>query len=481
MDSSSAAVSRSRDEVRRDLRARFEAQCTAFRTNPPEYDERMDALRRLECALVKRKADIARAISKDFGGRAIEETTALEIFPVLNEIRHAMRHLRRWMMARHAAVPWQFLPARARVIYQPLGVIAILAPWNYPVFLTFGPLVGAVAAGNHAMLKPSELTPETSELLGEMVGELYPPEYVTVVSGGPEIASEFTALPFDHILFTGSTRVGQLVMKAASENLASVTLELGGKSPAIVHPEYPMARAVERILTGKLYNAGQTCVAPDYALIEERQVDKFLTLAQQIVPKMYPKLVDNPDYTRIVNIAHYRRLAGIVEDAAAGRGRTIEINPASEDCNETNRVFPPTLVANTSAAMRAESEEIFGPVLPVIPYSTLGKAVDYVNARPHPLAVYYFDENIHRAGRVAREIAGGGVAINDCMFHLGVPGLPFGGLGPSGMGEYHGFHGFARFSKKKGIFIQGQWSPQAMFRPPYSDRARRILDFFIGS
>jgi coniferyl-aldehyde dehydrogenase len=463
------------------LREQFDAQRSAFRKSPPAYKQRIEALRKLDRALVRHKDDIIGAISDDFGGRAAEETVALELVPALNEIRHAGRELKRWMEPRHAPVTWQFWPARARVIYQPLGVVGVLSAWNYPLFLSLGPMAGALAAGNHVMLKPSELAPKIAELMRRIIAELYPPEYVTVVSGDTGVAAEFARLPFDHLLFTGSERVGRLVMKAASENLTPVTLELGGKSPALVHVDYPLRRAVERILAGKLYNAGQTCVAPDYVLLPRERQDEFVSLAREVIAHMYPRLAGNREYTRVANDRHYQRLREVVDDARRDGAEVIEINPAAEACDETNRVFAPTLLLNARDDMAVMQEEIFGPVLPVVLYDSLDEAIEYVNARPHPLALYYFDQNGRRIKDVIARTFAGGVTVNDCMFHVGQPDLPFGGVGASGMGHYHGFDGFETFSKKKGVFLQGRWTPLTLLRPPYSNTARRLLKFIVGA
>ncbi|HLJ47321.1 MAG TPA: coniferyl aldehyde dehydrogenase [Bryobacteraceae bacterium] len=464
-----------------ELRRRFDAQREAFRLRAPGYRERVDALRRLEKALLARKADIIQAIDEDFGGRAAEETVALELFPVLNEIRYAIQRLKHWMAPRHASVGWQFWPARARVVYQPRGVVGILSAWNYPLFLSLAPLAGALAAGNHVMLKPSELAPRKAELIRSMIAELYGPEYVTVVVGDSRVASEFASLPFDHLLFTGSARIGKLVMKAASENLTPVTLELGGKSPALVSDEYPVRKAAERILTGKLYNAGQTCVAPDYALVPRERMSDFVTAARDTVGAMYPKLVQNADYTRIISVPHYRRLRGLVDSARQAGAEVVEINPAAEVCNEENRVFPPTLLLNTPQDLGVMQEEVFGPVLPIVPYGGLDEAIAYINARPHPLALYYFDENGRRVQDVLARTTAGGATVNDCIFHVGQPCLPFGGVGDSGMGHYHGFDGFETFSKKKGVFLQSRWTPLGLLRPPYGPVARRLLRFIVGA
>ncbi len=463
------------------LRARFDAQRAAFRKRSPGFEERLNALRRLEQSLLKHKNDIIDAISLDFGGRAPEETLALELFPVLNEIRHAIGHLRDWMEPCRAPVSFQFWPGRARVIYRPLGVVGIISPWNYPVFLSLGPLVGALAAGNHVMLKPSEFAPAISQLTQALIAELCPADYVSVELGEADAAAEFGGLPFDHLLFTGSTRVGKLVMRAAAENLTPVTLELGGKSPALVHPSYPIGRAADRIAMGKLYNAGQTCVAPDYLLLPRGRQDQFLTEFRRAAETYYPRLVDSHDYTRIVTERHYLRLAGLVADARQKGAEALEVNPAKEDCNSANRVFPPTLLWNVEDAMGVMQEEIFGPVLPIVFYRDLEEAIGYVNARPHPLAFYYFDQSGSRSRKVLDETMAGGVTINDCIFHVGQSNLPFGGVGASGMGRYHGFSGFETFSHKQGVFVQGRWSSLSLIRPPYGPRSRSILRFLVGA
>jgi coniferyl-aldehyde dehydrogenase len=468
------------EDSRNGLRALLEAQRLAFREHPPQYSERLHALRALERVLTARQGDLTAAISKDFGGRAAEETLALEVLPLLNEIRHARRHLKRWMAPHREPVQWQCWPGKARTIHQPLGVVGIVSPWNYPLLLSLAPLTGALAAGNHVLLKPSEAAPATAKLIQSMVSELYEPDYVRVITGGVDTAAEFVRLPLDHLLFTGSARVGKLVMQAASENLVPVTLELGGKSPAIVHSEYPVQRAADRILTGKLYNAGQTCVAPDYVLLPHHHRDEFVDAAQRAIAGMFPALVNNQDYTRIINAQHHRRLADLVDDARNLGAQVIEVNPAGEACDGMNRVFPPTLVTNVREDMALMQEEIFGPVLPIVEYRSVEEAFAYVNARPHPLALYYFDNDRHRIDDMLRLTYAGGVTVNDCLFHVAQTSLPFGGVGPSGMGRYHGFDGFQTFSNRKGVFVQARRSAIALLRPPYSERTRQIIKFLIG-
>jgi coniferyl-aldehyde dehydrogenase len=300
-----------------------------------------------------------------------------------------------------------------------------------------------------------------------------------VVTGGVEIAAEFSGLPFDHLIFTGSSRVGRLVMHAASEHLVPVTLELGGKSPALVHPSFPMETAVARIMIGKLYNAGQTCIAPDYVLVGREQRDAFAAAAIAATQRMYPALVRNPDYTRIINAAQYRRLQELVADARRRGARVIEIHPAGEVCDDGNRVFPPTIVTGVRADMAIAQEEIFGPILPVIEYDDLDEAIAYINARPHPLAFYYFDLDRRRVDDVVARVPAGGVTVNDCLVHVGQAALPFGGVGQSGMGRYHGVAGFQAFSNAKAVFYQRRWSPLALLRPPYGATARRLFRFLL--
>jgi coniferyl-aldehyde dehydrogenase len=358
-------------------------------------------------------------------------------------------------------------------------VVGVIGAWNYELLLTLGPLIDALAAGNHVMIKPSEMTPRAAELLASVISDSFEPEYVTTVNGGPEVSSAFASMPFDHLIFTGSARVGQLVMSAASENLTPVTLELGGKSPAIVHEGFPLDVAVKRILVGKLYNAGQTCVAPDYLLVPVGREHDVELLATTILPSLYSSLVSNPDYTRILSRRHYEELAGWRDEAAASGARVVELNPANELCTAENQVFPPTLLFGPPADSTVMRREIFGPILPVVTYRRLDDAIAFVNARPRPLALYYFDRNNRRIARVVRETISGGVLINDVVVHWGQHDLPLGGVGPSGMGHYHGIHGFQAFSKKKGVMVQSRWPPTQLLAPPYAER-QGIIERLLG-
>ena len=457
------------------LAALLATQRAAFARGAPDYDRRIAALDALRDGVRAHQQALVDAVSEDFGGRAAEETLLLELFPLLEEIRNARRRLRGWMRPRAVRPAWFLLPGRARVMWQPLGVVGVMSAWNYQLLLSVSPVVGALAAGNHVMLKPSEVAPRTAALLVQILAERFPREYVAGVTGDADVAAAFSALPFNHLIFTGSTRVGKLVMRAASEHLVPVTLELGGKSPVIVHRDAPLARTVDRIVTGKLYNAGQTCVAPDYALVQRDRVEAFVAEVRRVSAARYPRLVETRDYTRIVTRRHWERLQALVDDARARGARVETVNPAAESCTPENRVFPPTVVVDPADDMGVMQEELFGPVLPVVAYDTLDDAIAYVNARPRPLALYYFDDDRRRVDDVLARTISGGVAINDVVVHLGADNLPFGGVGASGMGHYHGRDGFETFSKKKGVFLQSRFGGSGLLAPPYTDRKRSLI------
>lgn len=449
------------------------------RHGAPSFDERMRRLDRLESALVRRKGAIAAAISRDFGNRSTHESLGAEVFGVLAAIRHAKAHMRDWMEPEERDVGWVFLPSNAEITAQPVGVVGILSPWNYPVLLTLSPLVDALAAGNRAMLKPSELAPETSALLGDLVSDAFAEDEVLVVAGGPEVGETFSHLPFDHLFFTGSTRVGKLVMRAASENLVPVTLELGGKSPVIIGPGISMRTAAERIMAGKLFSAGQTCIAPDYAMIHPDACGAFVAGCREAVAKMYPTLDKNPDYTSIISEEHLARLRNYVDDARTRGARIVELNPAQERL-ESSRKLAPMLVLDVNDEMLVMKEEIFGPLLPVLTYRHIDEAIAYVNDRPHPLALYYFGVDREAMGRVISETTSGAVTINETLLHAMQEDLPFGGVGSSGLGQYHGREGFDTFTKKKPIFHQSRLSARALMRPPYRKAANGLLRLLIG-
>ena len=447
-------------------------------TRMPTSHTRREALAQLDRLLRENTNEIAAAISADFGNRSRHETQLLEIFPSRTAVNDARRHVRSWMKPRRSWASMWFLPARTELRPQPLGVVGIIVPWNYPVFLAVAPLAGALAAGNRVMIKMSEFTPKTGALFAQLVSKYFSPDHVSVINGGADIAREFAALPFDHLLFTGSTEVGKHVMRAAANNLTPVTLELGGKSPAIIGPECKIDEAAEKILFGKCLNAGQTCIAPDYVLLPRAQEQAFATAAQRVVARLYPTLAKNPDYTSIISPRHFDRLTGYLHDAAAHGATVLSISPANESFEGTQKIAP-TLLANVSDEMRVMHEEIFGPILPLVPYDNLDQAIAYVNARPRPLALYYFGNFDDHIQRVLDETVAGGVTINDALLHVSQDHLPFGGVGPSGMGSYHGKFGFDTFSKLKPIYHQPTLNGLHLFKPPYGKRFESLIRFLL--
>ncbi|HET7062628.1 MAG TPA: coniferyl aldehyde dehydrogenase [Rudaea sp.] len=437
----------------------------------PDYAQRIDDLKRLRAAFKAKLDEFAAAMSADFGRRSRHETLLSDGMTVLNEIDHACRHLRAWMRPKRAAADWLFLPARTEVRYQPLGVVGVIAPWNYPVNLALNPLAIAIAAGNHVMLKPSEHTPRTSALLQQLLGEVFPDDRVATVLGGAEVAGAFAALPFDHLFFTGSTAVGRKVMAAAARNLTPVTLELGGKSPVIIAPGYSLATAAGRVAAGKFLNAGQTCIAPDYVLLGRDQVAPFVAEMQKYISQRYAELATNPDYSSIVNASQYARLKSYLDQARASGAKVIEL----ADGDPGTRVLAPTLVLDARDDLALMQDEIFGPILPLVAVDSVDAAIDYVNARPRPLALYHFDDDRARTERVLERTIAGGVTINDTVLHFAQSELPFGGVGPSGMGHYHGREGFLTFCKQKPVLYQSRFSGMALARPPY----RKLADFLV--
>lgn len=439
----------------------------------PPVGLRRDRLKRLAVMLRDHAAGIRDAISADFGTRAAEETELLEQFTSLAGISHARRRLRRWMRAEKRPVAWWSLPGRALLLRQPLGVVGIIAPWNYPLYLSVSPLTAALAAGNRAMLKLPERTPRFSALFESLVARAFAPEEVLAVNGDAAVARSFAALPFDHLLFTGSTAVGREVMKAASAHLTPVTLELGGKSPAIVGGGFDVEESARRIMFGKLSNAGQTCVAPDYALVPTPLVNRFVEACGAAARACYPTLSTNPQYTSIADDRHFRRLAACVEDAIERGASVHRLHPEAAD--DARRRFPPLALTDVTDDMRVMQEEVFGPILPVVGYEGIDAAIAFVNSRPRPLALYYFGaDDADRRAVLARTISGG-VTVNNVGVHVVQDSLPFGGVGASGMGAYHGQAGFDAFSRAKPVFVDGKYSTTSLLRPPYGRKFRALL------
>jgi coniferyl-aldehyde dehydrogenase len=442
----------------------------------PSAEERRANLTTLHGLVLDNRKAIAKACREDFGARSGDETEIAEIVTSLHTIRFARRHVAKWMQPRRRSTGIWFVPAGNRIIPQPKGCVGIMVPFNFPVNLSVGPLASALAAGNRVMVKTSEFTPATGELLARLVADRFSPEKVVAVGGEMEVSQEFAALPFDHLLFTGSTAVGRHVMRAAAENLTSVTLELGGKSPVIVGEDYPLARAAQRIVWGKLFNAGQICIAPDYVLVPEGKEREFAAYAQAAARKLYPKLAGNDDYTAVINDGHYQRLTATVEDARAkGAVNETAADPAA---SRGERKLPLTVVLDPTDDMRVSQEEIFGPVLPVRGYRSVDDAISYVNHRPRPLALYVFSEERATQDRVLEQTTSGGVAINDTLMHYLQDDMPFGGVGPSGMGVYHSREGFDTFSHLKPVFHQrglGSLTGAQLLYPPYGPVTRVLL------
>jgi len=421
------------------------------------------------------------AICADFGHRSPHETRLADLGLIVSAARHAQRHLKSWMQPRRMATALQFLPARNRLLSQPLGVVGIIAPWNYPHQLAFGPAIAALAAGNRVMLKPSEFTPRYATLLEQLVPLYFSADEMAVVTGDSSVARAFSELPFDHLVFTGSTATGRHVAQAAARNLTPVTLELGGKSPAIIDASADLHAAAASLVFGKLLNAGQTCVAPDYLLVPAAQRDAMVAALSAAAQRMYPTLADNPDYTAIVNRRHFDRLQGLLDDAAEQGAQllTMGSHGAAElaraaDCGK----LAPTLVLDPSPSMRIMREEIFGPLLPVVTYSgDVQEAIAYVNRDERPLALYWYGNHAASREQVLRQTVSGGVTINDCIWHLCQESQPFGGAGASGMGAYHGVWGYRAFSQEKPVFYQSRLNGVRLLYPPYGKVFDGMLRF----
>ena len=476
MNAAPVAGSNSADITPEQMRSLLDRQRTAFmQEGAPAYETRIDRTNRLIALLVDNQDEIVSALNADYGHRSAEATLLADVWDVIDNYKYTKLHLREWMQTEvHEAM---FPDAEARVEYVPKGVVGVVSTWNFPWNLAFIPIGYVFAAGNCCMLKPSELTPATSALMAKLATQYFDETELAVVQGGPEIGAAFTALPFDHLFFTGSTKVGSAVLRAASETLTPVTLELGGKSPALIGKSADIGDAARRILTAKTFNAGQICLAPDYVLLPSGLERQFVAEAKSAVASMYPKLRDNSDYTSIINERHFNRLKNWIADAEAKGAEVIELNPASEDLSDVaSRRIAPTLLLKVTDAMTVLQEEIFGPVLPIVTYETIEEAIAFINKRTHPLALYYFSHDAEEERKVLDRTTSGGVTINDCMTHAFENSLPFGGIGPSGMGAYHGRQGFVTFSHARAIYRQSK-SPQAelFFRPPFGKPIQAFL------
>lgn len=456
-----------------------EKQKLAFNENPfPDYATRINNLKKLKSLMLDNQEALIEALRLDFGQRSADDSLIGDLLTTVSGINYTIKQLKKWMKPKRKHIGILFQPASGHVMCQPLGVIGIIVPWNYPVFLSMGPLTTALAAGNRAMLKMSEFTPNTNQLLADLLASEFANDEIAVIGGEADVAAAFSAMQFDHLFFTGSTHVGKLVMQAAAKNLVPVTLELGGKSPAIIADDMNLSTAVERFIFGKTLNCGQTCVAPDYIFCPQGKVEQLVSELQTRFSSMFPCVQENNDYTSIINQRQYDRIQSLLDDAVQ-KGATI-IPLADEKTDTSKRKIPLTIVTNVTDDMQIMQEEIFGPLLPIKEYKNIDDAIDYINARPRPLSlyIYSFKKDIQR--KILEETIAGGVCVNDAAFHVANDDLPFGGVGASGMGNYHGEEGFIRFSHAKSILRRGKISFASLLFPPYGKAVHNLVyKFFI--
>ncbi|MBM7071807.1 coniferyl aldehyde dehydrogenase [Shewanella sp. 202IG2-18] len=455
------------------LKKAFTTLKASFNQQPfPEYQSRNSKLKKLKQAILKQQDKLISSVDADYNGRSKDDTIIGDILPSINHINYTSKHLRKWMKPKRRHVGMALAPASLKVHYQPKGVIGIIVPWNFPIMLTLAPLATAIAAGNKVMLKLSEFTPETNAAIKSMLNDLFSDNDVVIIEGEAEIAAEFSSLPFDHLLFTGSTGVGKYVMRAASENLTPVTLELGGKSPVIVADDMDIATAVERLIYGKCLNAGQICVSPDYVLCPNNKIDDFVAAYQTKFKNMYQKVEGNHDYGAIINQRQFERLKGLLEDAKA-KNATI-ISASGEEVGKQKK-FATQLILNTTDDMKVMQEEIFGPILPIVGYDKLNDAIGYINGHPRPLALYIMSFDSSTQQQILSQTHSGGVCINDTVMHVAADDAPFGGIGPSGMGHYHGLEGFQTFSHAKTVLKKGWFDAGKFIHPPYGTKIQQLL------
>jgi coniferyl-aldehyde dehydrogenase len=463
------------------MQAVLQKQKAAFTAALPEpLSVRRDRIDRAIALLIDYKDQFAKAVSADFGHRSTEQTLMTDIMPSVSAMKHAKKHFESWAKGerRKPTFPLGLIGAKAEVIYQPKGVVGVIAPWNFPIGMVMVPMAGILAAGNRAMVKPSEYTERVADLFAEAVPKYFAEEEMAVFTGGVEAATAFSKLAFDHMIFTGATSVGRHIMRAAADNLVPVTLELGGKSPTIIGRSADKAKAGQRVALGKMMNAGQICLAPDYLMVAKDQEAEVIEGVKAGVANLYPTLLANDDYTSVVNGRNYDRLQGYLADAREKGAELIEINPAGEDFASSNgNKMPLTIVRNVNDSMKVMQEEIFGPILPVMTYSSMDEAIDYVNAHDRPLGLYYFGSDNAEADRVLSRTISGGATVNDVIFHNAMEDLPFGGVGPSGMGNYHGQDGFKTFSHMRAVYRQPGLDVAGLagFKPPYGKATAKTL------
>ncbi|WP_201550792.1 coniferyl aldehyde dehydrogenase [Psychrobacter sp. DD43] len=459
-----------------DMQSQFSRMQNLSRTQPiNDWATRRDQLDNLELMLSDNQQLLANAISADFGYRSESETQFAELFPSFTGISHAKKHGKRWMKAQRVSISALYMPAHNEILPQPLGVVGIMVPWNYPLFLAIGPMIDAITAGNRIMIKMSEAAPQFAQTFAETISRYFSADMVCVVIGEVEIAAAFSELPFDHLLYTGSTAVGKKVMAAAAPNLTPVTLELGGKSPVIVLEGANLENAVNRVMMGKTLNAGQTCIAPDYVLIQRQYHDEFVRLAREWMEKHYPNIESNPDYSRIINVQQFKRVKGYLENLSSEG--VYRLTDATS--NLETRLMPPVIVSEPAPESDLMQNEIFAPVLPLMHYDTLDNAIAFINARPRPLALYVFGDNSRDIDKVRTNTVSGGLCINEVIMHVAQHDLPFGGVGDSGTGAYHGKAGFDRLSHMKPIFVQSKLNGLNILLPPYGGLFKKAMALFL--
>ena len=459
-----------------DMQAQFSRLQKLSRAQPiNDWATRANQLDNLEVMLSDNQALLAKSISADFGYRSESETQFAELFPSFTGISYAKKHGKRWMKAQRVSISALYMPAHNEILPQPLGVVGIMVPWNYPLFLAIGPMIDALTAGNRIMIKMSEAAPQFAQTFADTISRYFSPDMVCVVIGEVEIAEEFSKLPFDHLLYTGSTAVGKKVMAAAAPNLTPVTLELGGKSPVLVLEGANLENAVNRVMMGKTLNAGQTCIAPDYVLIQRRYHEEFIRLAREWMEKHYPNIEDNTDYSRIINGEQFKRVKGYLDNLS---GEGVHKLTAA-DSNVETRLMPPVIVSEPAPDSDVMQNEIFAPILPLMHYDTLDDAIAFVNERPRPLALYVFGDNNRDIDKVRTNTVSGGLCINEVVMHVVQHDLPFGGVGDSGTGAYHGKAGFERLSHMKPIFIQSKINGLNILLPPYGGLFKKAMALFL--
>ncbi|CAA0118922.1 Coniferyl aldehyde dehydrogenase [BD1-7 clade bacterium] len=450
------------------------------------YETRLDRLNRLEALLHENIDALVTTMSEDFGHRSPHQSRIADFYGTFECIKHTKKHLKKWMKdeKRNSPFPLGLLGARSKIQYQPKGVIGNITTWNFPVGVACTPLAGILAAGNRCMVKLTEVTPATSELLKTLFTKYFDETEVIGITGGPEVGAAFSSLPLDHIIFTGATSIGRHILRGAADNLTPVTLELGGKSPVVIGRSADLQESALRIFTGKALNVGQVCISPDYIFVAEEQLDTFLEMAIKHVSTMFPTMLSNGDYSSVINERHYQRLQSYLQDASDNGADVREINPANEDFTKqtSTHKIPLTIVVNPDDSLKVMQEEIFGPIISVKTYKHVDDAIKYINANSHPLALYYFGDDKAEEAHILNTTTSGGVSINDVVAHAGVEELPFGGIGPSGMGNYHGFEGFKTFSHAKSIFRQSKnvfMMKHTGMIPPYNDSTEKALAFML--